>query len=164
MNLKVHQGSRIHESAVITPSNYADCIIEIADKCVVEPNVRILPCGGIGSIYICEGVVLNVGVVIYGGNGVRIGKNSLIGAYTVISGSTHNFIRKSIPIKDQGHRQSCQEINISEDCWIGAHSFISPDVQIPRGCIFPDHTTIKPLKYKPYTIYDRNLNEAAKRR
>jgi len=160
----IDKSAVVHASSIITPSALDECDIFIERNVIIEPFVRILPCGGRGSIIIREESVLNVGVVLYGGGGIIIGANSLIGAYTVISATTHNYLEKNCPIKAQGHKDNCKPVDIGEDCWIGTHTFIGPQVSIARGCVFPDHSSITKSAREPYVIHDRQQHRVYVRR
>jgi len=162
--IRINPSASVHESSVLTQSNLAGCDIILEEGVVIEPFVRILPCGGSGSIIIKQGAVLNVGVVIYGGGGVVIGPNTLIGAYTVISATTHNYLMRHKSIKNQGHKCNLKPISIGADCWIGAHSFIGPELWIPDGCVFPNHSSIVKSYETEYAVFDYNLSPVFVRR
>jgi acetyltransferase-like isoleucine patch superfamily enzyme len=155
--IRIDPSASVHESCVLTQSKIDGCDIVIEERVVLEPFVRILPCGGSGSIIIKNGAVLNAGVVVYGGGGVIVGPNTLIGAHTVLSATVHNYLMRDKLIKNQGHKCNLKPISIGADCWIGAHSFVGPEIIIPDGCIFPNHSSIVKSIVGQYTVFDKSI-------
>jgi acetyltransferase-like isoleucine patch superfamily enzyme len=64
---------------------------------------------------------------------IRIGRHTLIGAYSYIVSSRHRFDRRDIPIWDQG--LDGERIDIAGDVWIGTHCVVLPGVVIDRGAV-----------------------------
>lgn len=99
------------------------------------------------SIIQCTGVIKQIG------QGVLIGKNSALGAFSFIGGQggvvigenvimgprvsifseNHIYSNLDIPIRVQG--TSRQGVNIEDDCWIGSGSIILDGVSIGKGCV-----------------------------
>ena len=86
-----------------------------------------------------------------GGAGpVRIGNDTIIGAYLSIHPENHNFGDSSKPIRLQGVTR--KGITIGRDCWIGAKVTFLDGSAIGDGCVvaagavvtkvFPDHVMI----------------------
>lgn len=86
-----------------------------------------------------------------GGAGpVRIGDNTITGAYLSIHPENHNFGDRSQPIRLQGVTR--KGISIGNDCWIGAKVTFLDGSAIGNGCVvaagavvtkvFPDHVVI----------------------
>jgi acetyltransferase-like isoleucine patch superfamily enzyme len=96
----------------------------------------------------------NVGIGDYchigGGGGVKIGDNCIIGSYFSCHPSNHNFLDKTMLIKDQGLVK--KGIVIGSNCWIGAKVSILDGVVIGNNCVigagavvnksFPDNSII----------------------
>jgi acetyltransferase-like isoleucine patch superfamily enzyme len=64
---------------------------------------------------------------------IRIGDNTIIGAYSYIISANHRFDSRKLPIRDQGYAGAA--IHIGEDVWIGTHVVILPGVKIGKGAI-----------------------------
>jgi acetyltransferase-like isoleucine patch superfamily enzyme len=95
----------------------------------------------------CTGVIRNIG------EGVIIGSNSAIGAYSYIGGQggirigenvimgprvnfhseNHNYEDLHIPIRLQGETR--EGIIVEDDCWVGAGSIILDGSYLEKGCI-----------------------------
>lgn len=88
-----------------------------------------------GAIDVEEDVSFNTNVHINAsvGGTIRIGKYSLIGPNTVMRTANHKFERRDIPIRKQGHE--CGDIDIGEDCWIGANVVVLGGVKIGAGSV-----------------------------
>lgn len=105
--------------------------VEISKGCKISDYVLIVPYGG--KIVIEENVYIGPFTVLYGHGGLRIGKNTLIAAHSIIVPSNHIFDRVDIPINKQG--LTCKGIQIGEDVWIGAGVKILDGVKIGNGCV-----------------------------
>jgi acetyltransferase-like isoleucine patch superfamily enzyme len=64
---------------------------------------------------------------------IYIGKNTIIGPNVILHTGNHNFNKKDIPIRKQGH--SFEPIHIGEDVWVGANVTILKGVHIGKGAI-----------------------------
>lgn len=71
--------------------------------------------------------------VVYGNAGVRIGRDTMIGAHTLITSVGHEWRRVDEPMRAQP--LVLAPIVIEDDVWIGAHCSILPGVTIGRGAI-----------------------------
>lgn len=71
--------------------------------------------------------------VITGQGGVTIGNNVLVGPNVIISSVNHTFKSKNKYIKDQG--LNCKGIVIEDDVWIGAGAIVLDGVKIGKGAI-----------------------------
>lgn len=99
------------------------------------------------SIVECTGVIRNIG------EGISIGSNSAVGAYSYLGGQggitigqdvimgagvsfhseNHNYENPLIPIRQQGEIR--KGIVVEDDCWIGAKSIILDGIHIGKGSI-----------------------------
>ena len=70
---------------------------------------------------------------IQAGGGLKIGHNVMFGPYVKIWTQTHNFERKNIPMREQGY--SYNPVEIGDNVWIGANSFLMPGVKIESNSI-----------------------------
>lgn len=83
-------------------------------------NPENVECGDNVSIGVCN--------YLQAGGGIILGDNVMMGPYAKIWTQTHNFERTDIPIKKQGY--SYDKVEIGEDVWLGANSFIMPGTRI----------------------------------
>src|SRR2546427_2200155 len=107
-----------------------------------------------GRILVSEGVTISDGVIIatyggtieieanayigpycvlYGHGGLAIGRNTMIGAHTVIVPANHCFARSDVPMNAQPLTQ--KGINIGEDVWVGSGRKVLDGVRIGNGAV-----------------------------
>jgi acetyltransferase-like isoleucine patch superfamily enzyme len=107
-----------------------------------------------GSVRIFEGVTLSDGVIVatyggtielgpnvyigpycvlYGHGGLVIGRDTMVGAHTVIVPANHGFARLDVPMNRQPLTR--EGIHIGEDVWIGAGCQVLDGVRIGRGTV-----------------------------
>jgi len=99
-------------------------------------NINILP----GSVIInpqqieCEDNV-SIGYFNYlqATGGIILKKDVMLGPYVKIWSQTHNYKSYDVPVNKQGYNFS--SVEIGEDVWIGANSFIMPGAKIGDKCI-----------------------------
>lgn len=103
-------------------------------KCGDE--IYINPCGSIyfpQNVSLGKNVYFNRGVFITAHATIEIGNDVLIGPYTVINSGNHQYIKKEILIRLQGHDK--KPIIIGNDVWIGANCTILAGVNIGDGAV-----------------------------
>ena len=103
----------------------------IGDGVFVGRNT-ILSCKN-GDIILDDNVNIGFNCEIFSASRVRVGKNTLLAAYTYLVGGTHHFDRTDIPILQQ--ERSSQGINVGENGWLGAHVVVFDGVKIGNECI-----------------------------
>ena len=100
-----------------------------------------------GSIFVCTGVIRNLGkgikignnvglnarVYLGGQGGIEIGENVIIGPDVKIFSENHIFEKMEMPIKDQGETR--KGVKIGNDCWLGSNSIILDGVDLGDGCV-----------------------------
>jgi virginiamycin A acetyltransferase len=148
--------ARISKLADIEDSVRGSKII-IKDRVIIDSFVKIKPAGGVGDLVIDEDAVINTGVVIYTGNGITIGKKAMIAANCVFSPTSHEFMSKDIPVRDQGFVPPDQlfgktGITIGDDVLIGANSVILEGSVIGKGAVISAGSIVKG-KLEEYGIY-----------
>ena len=99
-----------------------DGFIWIAEEEGAKPNLSLEE-----NIYVARNVYLGA----Y--QPIRIGRDSLIGAYSYIISANHRFEDKDTPIRQQGYTGAA--IDIGRDVWVGCHVTILPGVTIGDGAI-----------------------------
>jgi acetyltransferase-like isoleucine patch superfamily enzyme len=135
--------------------------IIIEDGVAIDSFVKIKPAGGLGDLLIGAYTVINAGVVIYTGNGIVFGKFNMIGANSVFSAASHEFMDKTIPIIKQGFVPSNRlhrgkpGILVEDDVWIGANCTIHEGAHIKRGAVISAGSIVKGT-FEQYGIYAGN--------
>jgi acetyltransferase-like isoleucine patch superfamily enzyme len=117
----------------------------------IDAFVKVKFAGGTGDVVIGEGSFLNSGVVIYSGNGVRIGKQVLIAANCTLAPVNHEYRRRDVPILAQRFMPSRGGIVIGDDVWIGANCVILDGAVIGRGAVIGACSLVRG-EIEPYSI------------
>jgi acetyltransferase-like isoleucine patch superfamily enzyme len=91
--------------------------------------------GGAERIRIGNHVSLNSNVMLNAdlGGSITIGNDCIIGPNVVFRTSDHDFSRRDIPIKDQGHIAGI--ITVKNNVWIGANVSVIGTVTIGEGAV-----------------------------
>lgn len=110
-------------------------LIEIGAGSRIDSFVKIKPAGGIGDVIIGRSTYINSGVVIYSGNGVRIGNNVLVAANCTFAPVNHEFRQRTRLIVEQRFQPSRGGIRVEDDVWIGANSVILDGAYIRKGSV-----------------------------
>jgi acetyltransferase-like isoleucine patch superfamily enzyme len=105
--------------------------IVVADGVTLSDGVILATYGGMIEIGI--GVYIGPYCVVYGHGGVAIGRNTMIGAHTVIVPANHGFGRTDVPMNVQPLTK--EGITIGENVWIGSGCKILDGVQIGNGAV-----------------------------
>lgn len=101
-------------------------------------------------VSIGDGVSINRHVMIDASDGeIRIGKNVLIGPYSVLRAADHVFADPDRLIREQGHAGGM--ISIEEDCWLGSHVVVTRNVTIGKGSVVGAHSVVT-KDIPPYSI------------
>lgn len=102
------------------------------------------------NIYLADNVYINHDVDFLPMTAkITIGNNVLIGAYSFICASNHNFSKKHIIINDQGYTD--KDIIIEDDVWIGAHAIILPGVTLHKGAVIAAGAVVT-KDVEPYAV------------
>jgi len=109
--------------------------IVIGDGVRIDSFVKIKPAGGVGDVVVGANSYINSGVVIYTGNGVKIGQHVLIAANCTLAPVNHEFRSKHLTIVEQRFRESRGGIVIEDDVWIGANCVILDGAILRHGCV-----------------------------
>jgi len=101
-----------------------------------------------GTIIIDCNSFIGFGSQIVAKKSIKIGKNALISAYSIIRDANHG-IKKSVCINSQSH--TIKEITIKDDVWIGAHTVVTAGSEIDQGVVVGANAVV--TKYiEPYTV------------
>jgi acetyltransferase-like isoleucine patch superfamily enzyme len=112
-----------------------DCVlggsVRISKSAIISDGVIIAPYGG--SIAIGASVYIGPYCVLYGHGDLTIGRNTAIGAHTVIVPANHGFKQPARPIHVQPLTK--EGITIGDDVWIGAGCKILDGVHIGNSVV-----------------------------
>jgi acetyltransferase-like isoleucine patch superfamily enzyme len=101
------------------------------ERVTISDGVIIAPYGG--SIEIGAHAYIGPYCVLYGHGGLAIGRNTMIGAHTIIIPANHGFTRPDRPMNVQPPRK--KGIAIGENVWIGAGCKVLDGVHIGNGAV-----------------------------
>lgn len=123
--------------------------VNIGRKCFIHKNTEIGDNSGVG--YACE---IN--------NGVRIGKNVMMGPYVLIYTQNHCTRNADIPMREQG-MLNIQPVTIEDDVWIGGRVCILPGVTIGHGSVIGACAVVS-KDVPPYSVVVGNPGRVVKNR
>ena len=76
---------------------------------------------------------INSGALVDGRGGIKIGNHVMVGPYSVIVSSRHQFEQTDVPMTALDHVM--QPVIIEDDVWIGTQAFIKGGITIGRGSV-----------------------------
>lgn len=117
--------------------------VVIREGVKIDSFVKIKFAGGNGDVVISQYAYLNSGVVIYSGNGVSIGKGTLIAANTTFAATNHEYHARERSIIEQRFMPSKGGIVVEDDCWIGANCVLLDGVLLRQGCVVAAGTIVR---------------------
>lgn len=147
----IDPSARVSPLADIEPS-VRGTAIAIGARTMIDAFVKIKPAGGSGDVVIGEDCAINSGVMIYTGNGVRIGDAVLIAANCTLAPTNHAFDDRERRIRDQGFQPSRGGIVIEDDVWLGANVVVLDGAVIGKGCVVAAGAVVRG-ELEPYGIY-----------
>lgn len=86
-----------------------------------------------GSVRIGDRFFANDYVSLFGGGGIQIGNDVLLGPRVQVFSENHRYETRSVPINRQGWQRA--EVRIGDDVWIGAGAIVLPGVTIGMGAV-----------------------------
>jgi acetyltransferase-like isoleucine patch superfamily enzyme len=86
-----------------------------------------------GDIEIDDRANIGFNCEIFSGGHVRLGKNTLVAAYTYLVGGDHLHDRTDLPVLDQG--RVAKGIEVDDNVWLGAHVVIADGARVGRDAI-----------------------------
>ena len=134
MNLRTHASTFISPLCDIEISTKGSQII-IGKNSYIDSFVKFKAAGGLGNIEIGENVTINSGCVLYIGNGIKIGDNSMIAANVTIAPVNHAFKNRDLLIAEQGFSESKGGVIIGNDVWVGAGCTLLDGTNIGDGAV-----------------------------
>jgi acetyltransferase-like isoleucine patch superfamily enzyme len=112
-----------------------DCVlggrVRISAGVIISDGVIIAPYGG--SIEIGASTYIGPYCVLYGHGGLAIGRNTMIGAHTIIVPANHGIARFDVPMGAQPLTK--KGIAVGQDVWIGAGCKVLDGVHIGNGAV-----------------------------
>ena len=138
--LNTRRGIRIAASAYLAKSAQIQTAcdgrslggrIVIGGGVIISDGVIVATYGG--TIEIAADAYVGPYCVLYGHGGLTIGRNTMIGAHTVIIPANHGFECIDVPMNTQP--QTRKGIVIGEDVWIGSGCRILDGVHIGGGSV-----------------------------
>jgi len=105
--------------------------VRVSEGVIISDGVIIAPYAG--SIEIAANAYIGPYCVLYGHGGLTIGRNTMIGAHTIIVPANHGIARLDVPMGRQPLTK--KGITIGEDVWIGAGCKILDGVRIGNGAV-----------------------------
>jgi acetyltransferase-like isoleucine patch superfamily enzyme len=95
----------------------------IEDFCTVN--------NGVGDVIIGSETRIGIGNVLIGP--VKVGNNVIFAQNVVASGLNHNYEDIVLPVRKQG--VTVKQIEVGDDCWIGANTVITAGTTIGKHCV-----------------------------
>ena len=105
--------------------------ILVSEGVTISDGVIIATYGG--TIEIDANAYIGPYCVLYGHGGLAIGRNTMIGAHTVIVPANHGFGRIDVPMNVQPLTQ--EGISIGNDVWVGSGCKVLDGVRIGNGAV-----------------------------
>lgn len=127
-------------------------LIKIGPGTVIDSFVKIKPAGGMGDVVIGAECAINSGVVIYTGNGVRIGDAVAIAANCTFAPTNHAIADRGRRIKDQGFQPSKGGIVVEDDVWIGSNVVLLDGAVVRKGAVIAAGSVVRG-EVEAYAIY-----------
>lgn len=141
--------------SLINKKNYI-----VRDSAIIEGKVRIGDNTEIQEYVIIKSVLndveigsfcqLNPFVVIYGGSGVKIGDNVMIGPGTVLAAGNHNYKQTEKPIRFAGSISN-GPIVIEDNVWIGANCTLTDGITIGHDSVVGANSVVT-KSVEPYSV------------
>lgn len=101
----------------------------LGSKSVIEDFSTIN--NGVGDVLIGNHTIVGLGNVVIGP--VTIGNDVMMAQHIVVSGLNHGY--EDVNMSPRLQKETCKQIIISDDVWIGANSTITAGVTLGKHCI-----------------------------
>ncbi|WP_313108233.1 methyltransferase domain-containing protein [Atlantibacter sp.] len=134
----ISKKASVAENVIFKPS-FENGIYHIADGVEIRENT-VIETHNQGHLIIGEGSVIGYNCWINATGDVEIGANTLVGANTIITSSSHHF-KDNIPVASQG--LSFKKVTIGDNVWIGSNVSILEGVCIGNNCVIGANCVVK---------------------
>ena len=121
----------IDDGCCLDAKGTANAGITIGDGVFIGRHT-ILSCKG-GDIIIDDRANIGFNCEIFSGSRVRLGKDTLVAAYTYLVGGDHLYDRVDTPVLYQG--RTARGIEVDDNVWLGAHVVIADGSLVGRDAI-----------------------------
>ena len=121
----------IHDGCCLDAKGDANRGIDIGDGVFVGRGT-ILSCKN-GDIVVDDHANIGFNCEIFSGGRVRLGKHTLVAAYTYLVGGDHTFDRTDVAVLYQD--RVARGIEVDDNVWLGAHVVVSDGATIGRDAI-----------------------------
>lgn len=130
---KISIGNNVHvdDGCCLDAKGTSNTGISIGDGVFIGRNT-ILSCKN-GDIIIDDHANIGFNCEIFSGSRVRLGKNTLIAAYTYFVGGDHRYDRTDIPVLYQ--ERVSRGIEVNDNVWLGAHVVIADGARVGKDAI-----------------------------
>ena len=113
--------------------------IDIGDGVFVGRGT-ILSCKN-GDIVIDDHANIGFNCEIFSGGRVRLGKRTLVAAYTYLVGGDHTFDRTDVAVLYQD--RVARGIEVNDNVWLGAHVVVADGARVGRDAIIGAGTVVR---------------------
>lgn len=134
----ISKTASVAENVIFKPS-FEDGIYHIEDGVQIRENT-VIETHNHGRLIIGEGSVIGYNCWINATGDIEIGANTLVGANTIITSSSHHF-KDNIPVASQG--LSFKKVTIGDNVWIGSNVSILEGVCIGDNCVIGANCVVK---------------------
>lgn len=109
---------------------------------------------GVHKVEIGDNCELGVDNFIQATGGLKLGDNVLLGPGVKIWTINHKFNDINLPVNQQGYEYL--PVEIGNNVWIGANTFIMPGAKIPEGCIVSAGSVVGVKSFPSFSILAGN--------
>lgn len=134
----IAESASVADSVLFKPS-YEDGVYNIMDGAEIRENT-VIESHNHGKLHLGEKSVIGYNCWLNATGGIEIGANTLIGANTIITSSSHHF-KAEVPVSEQG--MSFKKVTIGSNVWVGSNVSILEGVTIGDDCVIGANAVIK---------------------
>lgn len=144
----IDKGTIIDDYCVLDAKSQRNPGIIIGEKCLIGRNTNIST-GYKGYVRIGRNTIVGASSLLQGPGGIDIGENVLIGDHTVLNAGKHIYEDPDLPILEQGI--TMEGISVGDDVWIGTGVIVTDGVTISRGSIIEPGSLVN-TNIPPYSV------------
>lgn len=144
----IDKGTIIDDYCVLDAKSERNPGIIIGEKCLISRNATIST-GYKGYVRIGKNTIVGASSLLQGPGGIDIGENVLIGDQTVLNAGKHIYEDPGLPILEQGI--TMEGISVGDDVWIGTGVIVTDGVTISKGSIIEPGSLVN-TNIPPYSV------------